>query len=822
MTTDARTPNARRDSRRVSSIPATSIGSRLLLVAALALLALLGMLPLWTLPAVVPASAPATEFSAERAMGHLREVAREPHPLGSPANAEVRDYLLRELRALGLQPEVQKTTATNRFPGMSSFAAGTVENVVVRIPGTASTGAIALDAHYDGAATGPGASDCGSCVVALLETARALSVGPPLKNDVVLLFADGEENMDLGAAAFVAEHPLAQDVRLALNFEAMAAGGPSLMYFTSLDNAWIVGEAARAAPLPLGQSFFSSFVRLFPEQQFGCDLEEYLNAGASGLGFIYYMDDMPAYHSVRDSVDNIDPRSVQHHGSYALSLARHFGNFDLAAPRPSGDAVFFNLLPGVLAVYPTSWAPPLAALVGLLFVGALGVGLARRALSAGGLIVGALVFPLAVVVPVLLATLGWAGVKAASPSLQVFMIGNYASDLYLLGFGCLLIAAMAALYALLFRRVRVANLTAGAMLVWGLAMVATSVAAPAMSYVFTWPLLSAVLGLGWTIGRTNRADRAANSRSGEGRAPATALVLALAALPVLAIVLPVTSILFPLFSRLDSTTALPLMTLTLILVAPSLGLLLPHLAFLAGGAESGGTLATRRRWLVPAVALAASVLIVAVATTQSGFSVAHPRPSGIAYRLDVDHGEAAWLSVDRESNPWLAQFFPDGLNGPRVEPLPYLGLPAVRTPAPQVALAAPEAIVLDDALDGDTRTLRLRLVSPRRASHLDVEVEAPGEIVSATLAGKALDLSDLPSEGRRRLQVSYNGLPAEGIELTLAIRATGPVLVELRDGSTGLPTIPGQTIAPRPAELMPVPGATVLDPTVVRRTVRLP
>jgi len=34
-------------------------------------------------PAVVPASAPTGEFSAERAMTHLKVIARNPHPVGT-------------------------------------------------------------------------------------------------------------------------------------------------------------------------------------------------------------------------------------------------------------------------------------------------------------------------------------------------------------------------------------------------------------------------------------------------------------------------------------------------------------------------------------------------------------------------------------------------------------------------------------------------------------------------------------------------------------------------------------------------------------------
>ena len=48
-------------------------------------------------------------------------------------------------------------------------------------------------AHYDSVPFGPGAADDGAGVVTLLETARALKAGPPLKNDVIFLFTDGEE-----------------------------------------------------------------------------------------------------------------------------------------------------------------------------------------------------------------------------------------------------------------------------------------------------------------------------------------------------------------------------------------------------------------------------------------------------------------------------------------------------------------------------------------------------------------------------------------------------------------------------------------------------
>ena len=64
-----------------------------------------------------------------------------------------------------------------------------------------------MDAHYDSMPMTPGAADCGSCVATLLETARALLAGPPLQNDVILVFTDDEELDPMaGADAFVPGH----------------------------------------------------------------------------------------------------------------------------------------------------------------------------------------------------------------------------------------------------------------------------------------------------------------------------------------------------------------------------------------------------------------------------------------------------------------------------------------------------------------------------------------------------------------------------------------------------------------------------------------
>src|SRR5690606_40404862 len=75
-------------------------------------------------PPVVPASAPATEFSAGRAREHLRVLAEQPRPIGSAAHSRSREYVIRVLRDLGLEPGVQdrKSTRLNSSHVKISYA----------------------------------------------------------------------------------------------------------------------------------------------------------------------------------------------------------------------------------------------------------------------------------------------------------------------------------------------------------------------------------------------------------------------------------------------------------------------------------------------------------------------------------------------------------------------------------------------------------------------------------------------------------------------------------------------------------------------------
>src|SRR5438270_557600 len=314
-------------------------------------------------PRAVPEGAPASEFSSARALRHVRAIAQKPHPTGSEEIERVRRYILGELAALGVVAEVQAVEVVPRQASAGwPVLAARVQNIVARVPGTAGGRALMLAAHYDSVPTGPGASDDGAGVATLLETLRALKSGPPLKNDLILVFTDAEELGLVGARGFADEHPWMRDVGLVLNFEARGAGGPSLMFETSEGNGTLIRGLAAAAPHAVANSLMYAVYKRLPNDT---DMTVFKRASAAGLNFAY-ADRITSYHTALDSADELDERSLQHHGSYALALARRFGDLDLGNLK-SRDAVYFNALGPVFVHYSESWVVPLTLLVCLLF-----------------------------------------------------------------------------------------------------------------------------------------------------------------------------------------------------------------------------------------------------------------------------------------------------------------------------------------------------------------------------------------------------------------------------------------------------------------------
>jgi hypothetical protein len=531
---------------RPATIPVTrnwgvaDVLPRLSLVAVMALAVWLGLSPVLTAPAALPTSAPAMEFSAGRAIEHLRVIAAEPHPMGSAQHEAAVAYIADQLRSMGLEPEVQVSSATapSIYFDKGLVPAGRVHNVVARLPGTDSTGALLLIGNYDSMPTTPGAGDPASSAAVVLETVRALLAGPALRNDVIVAFIDADPNGLIGDEAFVAEHPWGRESALAFAFVSGGIRGPVMLDAPTPAANRFLSDLLRVAPHPLAYSPVVTVMQALGDG--GSMLWPARANKTPGLQFMAFNGNQ-AYHTILNSVERLDPRILQHHGSYALALTRHFGNLPLAGPgSPDGpDLVFFNGAPGRVVSYPAAWAGPLAALAGLLGVAVAALGLRRGRLTWRGLVAGALAFPLAVVGVTALVSLAWLAIKTLNPNHRVLLIGvAYNSEVYLIGLVALAVALTTGFYALLGRRCRALNLAAGALVWLGALAGLTSAVLPGFSYLFTWPLLAGLLVMGWLLLAPSAGDRPWPR----------AAVLALGSVPAVVLIAPIAYLFFSFFT----------------------------------------------------------------------------------------------------------------------------------------------------------------------------------------------------------------------------------------------------------------------------------
>lgn len=739
-------------------------------------------------PASVPASALAGEFSAYRALEHLKQFARRPRPMGTPEHARVRDYLVLQLRALGLNPEIQRVTGvTEKFN-----AAGNVENIVARLPGwrpstdsPRSPGALMLAAHYDSVPAAPGNGDDGAGVAAILETLRALRTQPQLQNDTIILFSDGEEDGLLGASAFMAEHPWAKDVRLALNFEGRGNAGISQMFETSAENGRLIREFAAAAPHPFGSSLTYEIYKRMPNDT---DMTVFKQHGSAGLNFAF-IGHWEAYHAPIDTPENLDLRSLQHHGEYALSLARHFGNSDLNSLREA-DAVYFSVLGGHFVHYSNLWVWPLGA-TGIVILALL---LVKHLRAPRGALRKFLLAVLALVLLAVFVGLGSFGFAAFPVWLHRGWLPDgpvFQSIPYWLCLLALNTALCTAVCSWLRKRLGGLHLVLAAAFLMLVLVLASAKWLPGASYVFFWPLLGA-LGALWLNARDEDTQLSAVSCLG-----------------LLFLATPGLLILSPMLRALFETVGLgprgaPLIGLVLAILFAGL---MPQLVSILA------TLGAK----VPLAALAAGLVCLAWGAAATRYSPERPKATILYYALDADSGRAFWASSADRNDSWTAQFVGSSpARGKLPEFMPeWFPIDLLKNDAPAAPLGPPEAALVTQSNEGDSRSLTLHVRSVRAARSLSIRI--PGNVVlESSVNGHPLP-KPVPTRWNPggKWNLSFANLPPDGIELKLRVQGSGPVKLNVVDWSLGVPEVPGKHFDPRPPQMMTVHTG---DQTLVHRT----
>lgn len=680
-------------------------------------------------PPAREAGAPLSAFSAGRALQHVQAIARVPHALGTPEHDHARDELMVRLRELGLNPAIQQGIGISRQYG----SAGQVENIVARLPGSASTGAILLTAHYDSVPMGPGAGDDAAGIAAMLEVARILKAGPALKNDVILLLADGEELGLLGAEAF-ASHPAFAEVALVLNFEGRGNKGPSYLFETSAGNAELIRQAtASDAPLVTNSMTYEVYKRL-PNNT---DFSVYRRLGKPGLNFAF-IGGLTHYHTSQDTPENLALDSLQHHGESMLGLVRQFGGADLGRLGANHDSIYFTAPWGEVAYYTQNFAYGLVVIALILTlvatrrVRAQGIGLGQTALAALALLA----------VAALAGLLGhgyWQSLKYLNPPYHWLSNGEGYHTEFLV-FAVLVIG-----FDLAARTAARFGAALGLAATW-LFLILAAVCTqwlPGASMLLVWPALGAALALlvpnrGW--GPLLQA-------------------LPLAVVPLFAL---------PLLLQLPTA-------LTPSMLGPVGALCVLYVALLATVIHP-----LWHDWpgLSRLLGLGALVLTLA-ALALSRFDVDQKQPDHVMYLHDRSASQAWWLAAGSESDDWMQQFLSPTPEQTHLEALPYAWTRGVlRHEAPVLPLpSASVNVVLDRVQDG---MRHLHLSVSTQAQILGLVADAGNPVKSVRING--MESQDLPFKAQFLL-----GKPGQEWTVELVLGAGEKLRLRLIQQFFGLP-----------------------------------
>ena len=633
------------------------------------------------LPRPVPANAPDSVFSSARAMSTLVDMARRPHPPGSPEHTRVRDFVVSEMRALGMDPEIQ--TATSLIQSEARARAATVRNVVARIPGTAPTGGVLITAHYDSREGAVGAGDDGSGVVAALEAIRALQTGPPLRNDLIVVFTDAEELGLLGARAFVNEHALMDDADVVLSFEMRGGGGPSIMFETADQNGWIVRTMKEWDSHPFANSMSYEVYKRMPN---GTDFTPFIEAGAQGLNYAA-IDNAHVYHQAFDTPDNLSEATLQHHGIHALGALRYYGEADLT--QVNDGNVVYGSIPGIgLIVYGQGWVLPLSGLLLVMLVIAVLVGRRLGATPKGVAlgVAGSLVV-LSVAYGVGYSLMQWLpGVHGEDGMLHGSVFHEEGWYMLTLAFSTLFIVT--AVTGVLSRWVTIVELAIGALFVPSGLAVALGFVAPLAAMNLQWPTIAAAVSVVLLTLLKDRREATVGW--------VTALLLAI---PVILVFQQIVELVWmALTLRLAGVLAV-LMGVMLLLCLPVLN-----------------ALRHPNAWWAPLTAAVLAGVSLGIGVLGARANAERPAPSTLVYAYEHGSGDAVWATSpgeqDRPGAIWAASAAQASFDETR--DLSAFGFRSQEVPvaaAPVFEAAPPETYVIADTIESGVRLVDVRVRS---------------------------------------------------------------------------------------------------------------
>ncbi|MFK7814241.1 MAG: M28 family peptidase [Maribacter sp.] len=740
----------------------------------------------WSFHALMPsytsdAAIEKTSFSTDRALLHVKQIAKKPHGVGFSAHKEVRKYIVTELEKMGLKTSIQEGYTAGDWGNLSKAT-----NILARIKGSESSKALVLLSHYDSSPHSSfGASDAGSGVATILEGIRAFLVeNKSHKNDIIILITDAEELGLNGADLFVKEHPWKKDVGLVLNFEARGSGGPSYMLVeTNRGNANLIKEFTEAnTEYPVANSLAYSIYKMLPNDT---DLTVFREDGdIEGFNFAF-IDDHFDYHTAKDTYERLDKKTMAHQGSYLMPLLHHFSQADLTNMKSLNDLIYFNVPFFKLVSYPFEWIWPMFGVAVLCFILLLIYGFRRKTLNVLEIGKGFLPMLLVLAINGIVGYFSWSVLKWMYPTYKDILHGfTYNGHTYIFAFVLFSIAVCFWVYNR-FKKTETANALVAPIVIWLIICALVSHYLSGASF-FIIPVFAALAALMVLINQ---------------KTP-NPYLLTFLGLPALFMYAPFVKM-FPVGLGLKMMVAATLFTtLTFLLLLPVFGFY-------------------KKKKRLAYLGLILFFGCMLSAHFNAGFDKDNPKPTSLLYVLDADTNKAQWASYENTLSDWTAQYLgankktPEKLAKKTISSKYGSGFTYV-SEAPSKAIPEMQIEKTRDTIIGKNRLLDICITPKRDVNRLEVFTNTT--LKSATV--NTIQLSDYYLENRYRGKlVTHYISNNEYTDLQLSIPKDSILELTLYEASNDLLNNDQFTIPARPEDNIPMPFI-LNDAILVTKTVR--
>ena len=648
------------------------------------------------------------DFSIENALDHLRIISKKPHYTGSEYHSVVRDYILNELKNMGLETEIQNQVVT-RF-----CCVGTnTSNIIGTIKGSSNGKSLVLLTHYDSRHHASfGASDAGSGVVTILEGVRSfLSKNTIPINDIHLVFTDAEEIGLLGAQAFVKNHSLVDNIGLVLNFEARGSGGPSYMLMeTNGKNGVLISEFINAEPgFPAANSLMYSIYKMLPNDT---DLTVFREqANINGFNFAFIGDHFD-YHTSLDSFERLDRNTLIHQADYIMSMLNHFSKINLSNLDSENDYVYLNFPILKMLHYPYSWIYPLLIFSIIFFLFIIYLGLAINKLSIQGILNGILALTISLFTCLSITIILWKTISYFNPDYADILHGfTYNGYYYITAFIFLNIFCLFSIYYRFFKNSSGLDLTIMPIGFWLIINVLISIYLKGAAY-FIIPVnlvLFSILLIYFSNFKGNK----------------KMLLWTFFSVPLIYIFAPQLKM-FPVGLGLDN---LFITSFFLVLIFV---LLLPVFSNFAFKNQ------------IKNLTLLIAIVFFALAFLNNDYDVNSKKPNSILYYSDLDSKQSYWLSRNENLDEFTSQFFKK--NESIQEASFFSSSSKYGTPHKQSALAdfikfsSSDIQILKDTIVENKRNLQLKISPERKINKIDLTTDDPFVLNSLSVQGVEFEI----------------------------------------------------------------------------------